>query len=101
MLNGIPCIGTNHSGVTEAIGKAGILVDLPEYCHQPPFTRLPPISHLKELAATIEQAYDSRDQYRALRTEALSNAEDYDLRERAFNLDRLLNDTISLRAGYS
>jgi glycosyltransferase involved in cell wall biosynthesis len=63
LLNGIPVIITNRGGGPEMIGDAGIKLNLPEKCHQAPYTSVPATALLQPLVERIEALYDNESMY--------------------------------------
>lgn len=63
LLNGIPAIVTNRGGGPEMVDDAGIKLNLPESCHQVPFTTVPKTELLQPLVERIEALYDDEAMY--------------------------------------
>lgn len=92
MLNGIPCIGTNHGGVPEAIDRAGIIVSMPSVCHRPPYNHLPDNEKILEVADSIVSLCDDDATRIPLEQAAREQARDYSLKSRGSYLSRLFNN---------
>jgi glycosyltransferase involved in cell wall biosynthesis len=65
MVNGIPAIVAQHGGQPEMIGEGGILVKLPEKCHEPPYTTLPGLEIIDVVVQRIEALWDNEQAYAA------------------------------------
>lgn len=63
MLNGIPAIATQHGGLPEMVGNAGVLLELPPECHEAPYLNLPKPEVMAPLIARIERFYDDEAHY--------------------------------------
>ncbi len=63
LLNGIPGIVTNRGGAPGLLGDAGFKLNLPEKCHQSPFTSVPKTELLQPLVERIEALYDDEALY--------------------------------------
>ena len=71
MLNGIPAITTDHGGTAEMVQDGGIVLRLPDRCHQQPYTALPSCDRLMPLVELIEALFDDPEQYAGLSARAL------------------------------
>jgi len=58
MLNAVPAIVTDRGGSPEMIGNGGMKIQLPEACHEKPYTSLPKLALLQPLVDRIIQLYD-------------------------------------------
>ncbi|MCL7929598.1 glycosyltransferase [Halomonas llamarensis] len=65
MLNGIPAVVTQRGGLPEVIGNAGLTVNLPEACYQPPYAQVPSAAQLKPVIERIERWFDDEAFYRS------------------------------------
>ena len=71
MLNGIPAITTDHGGTAEMVQDGGVVIQLPDPCHQPPYTALPSCDRLMPLVGLIEALFDDPEKYAELSARAL------------------------------
>lgn len=65
MLNGIPAITTNRGGPPEMVGEGGVLLTLPDECHEKPYLTLPGEAVMHELAETVTRFFDDEAFYAA------------------------------------
>ncbi|REC56213.1 glycosyltransferase, partial [Rhodosalinus sediminis] len=65
MMNGIPAIFTDSGGLPEAVGDAGVKLQLPETFHEPPYTKIPGRKMLQPVVDRIIRFYDDDDHYQA------------------------------------
>lgn len=70
MLNGIPAITTKRGGSPEMIQDGGVVLELPEQCHQEPFTEVPLPEILQPLVDMIIKLYDDDKAYEVLSEKA-------------------------------
>lgn len=63
MLNGIPVICTDHGGLPEMIGNAGLKLKLDKACHEAPFTTLPSLDGIENLVKSIIEFYNNESRY--------------------------------------
>ena len=71
MLNGIPAIVSNFGGSPEMVGSGGVIVDLPEECHNEPFLTLPKVDRLQSIADLLEKLWDDESFYLNLMSKSL------------------------------
>ncbi len=100
LLNGLPVIATNNGGLPEMLDGGGVLIDLPEYCHVAPYSKLPPREMLEEIATLIERLHDDNDFYEsfAARTREVA-AQNHDIEKNTNRLIAILKPLLSLHAG--
>lgn len=91
-MNKIPALASNHGGTPEALGDSGVLFDLPENCHKPPYSTLPPTSTINEIARMIERITDDEAAYSELAEKAANRAADFDIEKAGGELDSLLSE---------
>jgi glycosyltransferase involved in cell wall biosynthesis len=63
MLNAIPAIVTDRGGSPEMIGIGGMKIQLPDVCHEKPYTAFPKPELLQPLVERIIQLYDDERFY--------------------------------------
>lgn len=73
MINGIPTVTTDNGGGREMVGDGGIILTLPNSCHQSPYNALPNATMLEEIIKVIEQLWDNELLYLNLMTKALAH----------------------------
>ena len=73
MINGIPTVTTDNGGGPEMVGDGGIVLTLPNSCHQSPYNALPNATMLEEIIKVIEQLWDNELLYLNLMTKALAH----------------------------
>jgi len=88
MLNNIPAIVTSTGGSPEMIANAGIVLELPAECHEPPYNRLPQGDLLQPLVDAIIKLYDDEPYYQKMVARAKAVGQRLHSMER--NTDRLL-----------
>ncbi len=77
MLNGIPVIGSDRGGIPECLGRAGVVLPLPERL-SPSTRELPTVDEVRPWIEAIIRLWDDADWYAEHRRRALAEAHRWD-----------------------
>lgn len=97
LLNGIPVITTNRGGPPEVVGNAGLVIDLPESAHQPPYLDVPAEHTFRPVIDRIERWYDDEDFYQCYVQRAYQQSQRHSLSSNTNRVWQALNTLIHNR----
>lgn len=100
MMNGIPAIVSNRGGNMEMVQDAGISIEFPSACYEPPYDKFPKPELLAPVIERIERLYDDQEYYEIMSKKAIEVAEKkHSIEQSTKRLIEALNPLIERQAG--
>ncbi len=99
MMNGIPALITNRGGMPEGIENAGIILQLPAACYEPPYVKIPGTEILTSIVDTLIRIYDDQPFYDDLVAKAHRVGNRDLLKESTQRLIQAITPLLEKRAG--
>lgn len=95
LANGIPVITSDYGGCPEVIGTGGFKIKFPDSCHKAPYTSLPSLNKVRDLASYIDKLFSDESLYRIYSNKAKESFNEiHSIRKNSKTLRKLISNVI-------